>query len=346
MVNRDGFKKGVMNLCWLSVAGLLLAASCAFPAKAQPQKVRMTIPANAMLFMNLFVAQDNGYFKDNDLDMEVVVTQGDGPDVDALIAGSVQFTISTSNRLLTAYQQGKPLLAVMGTLNRVAMNCFIRKDVAERVGINANTPLNEKFTKLKGLTYAGTRPGAYTYLMMVDYLRRVGLQINKDMRFVGVGNGQAMIASVENGQTDLGCFPSPIPENAVHRGKSVWYLNNTKGEDDRYKDILFQLLYVRPEYAKTNPETVRKVVATLMRANAWILQASDGQLLPIAKKRFSGFDDQVLLEGLANLKLAINASGKISKESVEAATDFLRQSEMFNGSVPWEAVADNSFLPK
>ena len=112
-----------------------------------------------MNFLPLFVAADKGLFAKEGFEVEIISTSGDGPDVDALIAGSVQFTVSTPNRLLTSYEQGKPLLAIMNMANRNAIDCVMNKEVAARIGITENTPLEQKLKALKGLKVAGTRPG-------------------------------------------------------------------------------------------------------------------------------------------------------------------------------------------
>lgn len=333
-----------MKKLLILLTAILLAGASG--AAAQDTKLRMTIPANSLFFLPLFVAVDEGIFKRNGIEMEVVITQGDGPDVDALIAGSVQFTISTPNRLLTAYQQGRPLLAVMSLMDRMGIACFMNKETAERIGLaDAKTP-EQKFAKLKDLTIAGTRPGAFTYLIAVDYLKRAKLVPQKDAKIIGVGAGPAMIAAVENKQADMGCFGSPIIETAVQRGKSVWYINNTRGEDPTYSEFLFQLLYVRPEYAKEHPEIVRKVVASLLEASRWIAKASDEDLLRVAKKRFGAVPDATLQEAIANVRPAFTADGRITQQQVEAAVKFLQATDMMTGTVPWQAVSDNSFLPK
>lgn len=87
-------------------------------------KIRVTIPAPGTVFMPIFWAVDKGVFAKHGLEAEIVMTGGDGPDVDALIAGSVQFSVTTPNRLLTAYQKGKPLLAVMSVSNNSAMRPY------------------------------------------------------------------------------------------------------------------------------------------------------------------------------------------------------------------------------
>src|SRR5690554_1044725 len=121
--------KGALSKALLALMAALL---CSGGALAQDlKKLRITIPVPVINFYPLYVAADKGFFKEKGYDVEIIATSGDGPDIDALISGSVQFTVSTPNRLFTAYEQGKPLLAVMNLGNRVAMECFMNQGVAK-----------------------------------------------------------------------------------------------------------------------------------------------------------------------------------------------------------------------
>src|SRR5262245_51613318 len=137
----------VVQLLALSLGLSLLAPDSAQAEGLKP--LRVTIPVIGMNFLPLFVAADKRMFANEGFDVEIISTSGDGPDVDALIAGSVQFTVSTPNRLLTSYEQGKPLLAIMNMANRNAIDCVINKDVATRLGITESTPLDQKLKVLK-----------------------------------------------------------------------------------------------------------------------------------------------------------------------------------------------------
>jgi NitT/TauT family transport system substrate-binding protein len=134
------------------------------------KKIKITIPVPAFGFYPLYVGVDEGYFAKEGYDVEIVSTAGDGPDVDALIAGSVQFSLSTPNRLLSAHEQGKSLLAVMTTANRMGIECLMNKAFAERNGLKPETPLAEKLKALKGQVIAGTRPGALP-ISLQPYMR-------------------------------------------------------------------------------------------------------------------------------------------------------------------------------
>lgn len=333
---------------------LMCAAMLAFfgyttPIHAQSEKLqqlRITIPVRSFTFYPVFVAQDKGFFKKQGLNFEIIVTQGDGPDVDALLAGSVQFTATPPHRLLSAYEQGRRLLGIVNLMNKVGINCFMNKDSAQKLGITDQSPLAEKIKKLKGLTVGATRPGAFTFQLATHYTKRGGYTPQSDVKIIGAGGGPSMLAAVEQGRVDIGCISSPTPELAVHRGTAIMWVNNTKGEDPEFSEFLMEVLYVRPEYAKKNPQTVRRVARALVDALQFISSAPDAEHLPILKARFSGVPDVVLLQSLANSRAAIEPSGRISEASIEAHIKFLREAGLLSKDVPWNEVISNEYLPK
>ena len=331
----------------LSAAVLVLSVlACPPISSAQQIDLRITIPVKALLYYPVLAARDLGYFTEEGVNMDIVVTQGDGPDVDALISGSVQFAATTPNRLLTAYEQGKSLLGVMTISKRIAVNCFMNKEKANAIGVTESTPIDEKFQKLKGLVIGGTRPGAFTNLLATNYIMRGGMVPQQDAKVIGVGAGPAMLAALENKQIDVGCIASPTPEIAVSRGKSIMLVNNTLGWDKEFEEFLFAVLYVKPEYAKANPEIVRKVIRALQKANAYVVDTPFAEQLPVLQKEFGELDPAILREALTNTQSAIERSGTISQRSVEAAEKLFLSVGVISKPIPWDAVTDNSFLAK
>jgi len=336
-----------MRLPRLVAAAIAIAgASIPQAARSQPVDLRITIPVKALLYYPVLAAKDLGYFAEEGINMDIVVTQGDGPDVDALIAGSVQFAATTPNRLMTAYEQGKPLLGIMTISKRIAVNCFMNKEKADALGVSEDTAIAEKLQKLRGLTIGGTRPGAFTNLLAADYVKRAGMVPQQDVKVIGVGAGPAMLAALENKQIDVGCIASPTPEIAVSRGKSIMLINNTRGQDPEFDEFLFSVLYVRPEYAKTNPDVVRKVVRSLQKANAFIIDTPFAQQLPVLQRIFGELDPAILREALINTQSGIEPSGRISQHSVEAAEKLLISVGSLSKPIPWKAITDNAFLTK
>ena len=117
----------------LLAAALALGPVAAVTAQTAKQ-LRVTIPVIGMNSCPCSSPSIKDCLPRKDSMLRSFPRSGDGPDVDALIAGSVQFTISTPNRLLTSFEQGKPLLAIMNMANRNAIDCVINKDTAGGAG--------------------------------------------------------------------------------------------------------------------------------------------------------------------------------------------------------------------
>ena len=141
----------------------------------------------------------------------------------------------------------------------------------------------------------------------------------------------------------MGCIASPTPELAVSRGQSIMFSNNTQGWDEVFDEFLFSMLYVRPEYAESNPESVRKVIRALQRAMTFIVEAPFEEQEAILRANFGDVEQDILRESLLNTQAAIVTDGAITEKAYRAAVDFLVQTESLRGDVPFEAVIDNSF---
>jgi NitT/TauT family transport system substrate-binding protein len=311
-----------------------------------PQKIRVTVPTPSMMFYPLYYGQEKGFFPKEDLNVEVIVTNGDGPDVDAVISGSVQFAVSTPNRLFTSFEQGKPLKAAMMLAKRMAIECAMNKQVAEKLGITEQTPLETKLKALKGLTVAGTRPGAFTYVLLETYGKRVGLTAQKDFKLIGVGGANSMLPALENNQIAIGCTGSPFQELAAARGKAIKFTNNSGGGDPNFDDFLFELVYVRPDFARDNPETVRKFLRGLLASVNAILDTPADTLMPDLKARYGGAPDDVLRESFENTKKLYKRDGVITPGSVEKAGKFMMETGAIKRPGTFEELATNDFLPK
>ncbi len=316
------------------------------PAMAELKQLRMTIPAHTFTFYTVFVAQDKKFFNEEGYNFEIVVTGGDGPDVDALMAGNVDFTATPPHRLFIAYEQGKRLLVVANLMNRCGINCFMNKTVADRLGITEKTPLADKIKALRGLTIGGTRAGAFTYSLGLHYVRRGGYVPQQDVKVIPVGVGPSMIASVEHNQIDIGCEASPVCEQSVLAGKSIMWVNNTKGEDPEFSEFLMEALYVRPEYAAKNPDVVRGVVRALVRALRFIAEGPEEEHMVVLRNRFKGVPDAVLRESLKNVRGAVEPTGRISPRSVEAHLKFVKAAGLLKMDIPWNELVTNEYLPK
>lgn len=328
----------------LILAGMGPAADVGLAQELVP--VKMTIPVGAFSFLSVFVAEDAGFFKEEGLDVEVIMTGGDGPDVQALIAGDVQFTVTPPSRLLLAHQEGIDLWAIASIMNRSNINFVIHKDVAAARGITADSPLPEKLQALKGLTIGATQPAALTYILAAYYTQRGGWTPQEDVTILAVGGGPSMLAALERKRIDIMSLASPFPEEAIHQGYGEWFINMSAGEDPELDEFLFETLYVRPAYARENPDITRAMVRALVRANRWIVETPADQVALLMAHRFEGVSEEVMIAGIEAVKMGTSPTGEITRASFDAFQKVMLETGFITDPVPFENVINNSFLPQ
>ncbi len=330
----------------IGLGGRSIAFLWMHPSHAQNlQKIRVTIPVPVFTFFPLYFGQENGFFAKEGLDVETISTNGDGPDVDSLIAGSVQFTASTPNRLFMSYEQGKTLLDVMTLTNRMSIDCFMNKQLADKNGLTADSPFEQKLKAMKDQTVAGTRPGAFTYLLLLAYAKRAGLTPQKDLKIIGVGGPNSMLPAVENGQVAVACIGSPTVELAVQRGKAIEFSRNLAGQDPAYNDFLFQHIYVRPDYAKENPELVRKFIRGLLTSVNYLVDTPVDKYLPALKKHYSGLSDDMLIDIFQRTRATFKRDGVTTEESYRKVAEFLKDTGAISKVAPFKELVTNEYLP-
>lgn len=302
-----------------AVAALAAACAGATPT-ATPgptlSKVIITQAVESLAFLPIYVARAQGFFEGEGLDVQQISTRGGGPDLQALIAGDAEFNAGAGPYQLNAFRQGQNVIGVFNFLNKNIINVAIRKDVAAQRGITENSPLKDKLAALKGLTIGITRPGSLTWLQARYMARQAGLDVEKDVTIVGIGGGAALVAALEQKQVDVIVISSPNAEIAVDRGFAIMLVNNTKGEDPSLVPFMMENIYVRPTFAKTDPELVGAFVRAMQKANRWILDHSAADATDVIQNFFPNIDREVLLDSVGNVRGAVNPTGILDREAV------------------------------
>jgi NitT/TauT family transport system substrate-binding protein len=323
---------------------ILLSFAPAYPQA--PKKVKLTMPVVALSMTPVYLAKANGYFAEEELDVEMIITSGGGPDIKALIAGEVDFSFTTGDLVILADQEGKRLVMVMGGLHRLIINWAMHKEVAQARGITEATPLAEKLKALKGLTVGVTQTGALTAHLAAFVIRKAGYVPQQDVKIIPVGAGPTWLAALENRKVDVALTATPVPETAIGKGFAIMFINNAKGEDPSIPEFLMESLVTRPEVIGRNPDLVRRMVRALTRANKWALSSSPEQVAGALKTFLDKTPPEVLLNGVKSMLPTLNPDGRISERSVQITQDVLDQAGLVKKRARYSEIATNDFLPR
>ena len=113
-------------------------------------KVKITQPSESLSYMPIYVGRAKDFFKEAGIDLELVVTRGDGPDVQALMAKEVEFVATPPHHLYTLYLQNRKLLGICGILGRCGINMVITKDAAAERDVSRELAVREEARRAQG----------------------------------------------------------------------------------------------------------------------------------------------------------------------------------------------------
>ena len=320
-----------------------------FPAELRgqtPRKVKLTIPVVALSMTPVYLAQAKNFFTEEGLDVDVTSTGGGGPDIRALIAGEVDFSFTTGDNVILAYQEGKPLVMVASALNRLFINWAIHKESAKAKGITETSSLQQKLKALKGLTVGVTNPAALTSHLAHFVIRKAGYNPQQDVQVIPIGAGPTWLAALENRKVDVALTAPPVPETAISRGFAMMFIDNTKGEDPAISEFLMENLIVRPETLKNDADLVRRMVRALIKANKWAASSTPEQIAEALRPTFAKTDPAIHLAGVRAVLPTLSQDGRTTEKSVQATQDVLEQAGLLKKRVAYGDIVSNEFLPK
>jgi NitT/TauT family transport system substrate-binding protein len=257
---------------------------------AQDIDILMALPAPTLTFSSAFIAEDGGFYKKEGLKVSHRIIVGVGS-VNAVIAGSADFTIGTGPVFLRAAAKGQRLLAIANLIDRPLVELVLRKDVAVAAGITDKLPLAERAKVLKGKTIAIQGVGSIVHAWERFVASRGGLDVEADVRIAPM-DPPGMLAALQTKSIDGFATSLPYTTEPVLKGDAVMLASGAHDAPDLLP-FAYGLVYTRPDMCSKQREKCVRVARALASANKFILE-KPGEALELLKKRFEKMDQQVL----------------------------------------------------
>ncbi len=272
------------------------AAACALLtlsaplARAQAIDVIMALPAPTLTFSSAFIAEDAGFYKEAGLNVTHRNLVGVAS-VNAVIAGSADFTIGTGPVYLRAAAQGQRLLTIANLVERPLVEMVMRKDVAAAAGITEKSPFADRAKALKGKTIAIQGVGSIVHAWERLVAARAGLDVEKDVRIAPM-DPPAMLPALENKAIDGFATSLPFTTQAVVKGSAIMLASGTTDAPDLLP-FAYGLVQTKPETCQQQREKCVRIVSALAKANKMITERPQ-EALELLKKRFKTMDPALL----------------------------------------------------
>ncbi len=316
---------------WLAAAagaGVLLAGAMP-PARAADEHATLALPAPVVLFLTIYAAQDY-FWPQEGLEINLINIPGVGS-MNAVIAGSAEFSISSSGSITRAAAHGQKLITLATLNNESGQFIALRKDIAEQRHFDPKAPFAERGKALKGLTIATAGLGSVADSVIRIALRSAGLDAEKDATIAPMQPPDILRLSRAN---RLVLFHSACLSRSRQCMKArVILLNGSEGDPPGYAPLASSLLVARPQLCVDRRSLCEKLGHSIVEAASYIHDHRGGAIASL-KKRFPTLDDAVLAASadavieMTDRPPASSAAAIANGDRMNADAGFLKPDEL------------------
>jgi NitT/TauT family transport system substrate-binding protein len=212
----------------------------------------------------LWVADKKGFFDREGLDVEVTVTRGTSPSMQALVAESIHATLSANDGPIGLIEKGINLAMVAGGSKTTHMIMG---------GKNVKT-----FEDLRGATIGSSTLTSGTAFLLRRVLKAKGLEYPKDYTLVSVGGSGPSLMALSSGKIDASILAVPLNFKAQQMG-----FNLIGKVTDVFPNYLLSSFSVRREWAAAHRGEVVQFLRGLLRARRWLEENRSDAVAFLAK---------------------------------------------------------------
>lgn len=239
---------------------LVFIIALIFPARANSQiskPIYISLPsAGNVQHLALAAAKFKGYYQEAGiLNPQIVFVRGNAINVQALIAGSVQFA-SAFGPSMHAMFRGEPIRILMPIFNQIPFSLITRPEI-------------KQLEDLKGKRIAVTFGGS-TYSVLVAVLAKNGIPTNF-ADYLNIPGDQAKTAALMQGRAAAALMAPPTDRNLLKEGfKRLLYVG------DVFKNIPFSAMLTTAKVIQDEPDLVERAVRAVTKAQLFIHDNRDG----------------------------------------------------------------------
>ncbi len=297
---------------WAACIAAIMLSSVA-QAQLEKRDVHIAVGGKAAFYyLPLTVAEQQGYFKDEGLEVKISDFAGGSAALRAVVGGSAEVVSGAYEHTISLQSKKQFFRAfvLQGRLPQIAFGVASAKAGQVR-----------SFKDLKGLKIGVSAPGSSTHNLVKQLLAKGGLDPNKDAAIVGVGVGAGAISAMKSGQIDAISNTDPVMTK-LELDKAVKVIADTrtlKGTQEVWGAALpAGCLYAPIEFTQKYPNTAQALANAIVRADKWIAKASATDVAKVVPEAYLMGDRALYLFSYDKVKEAMSPDGMISDAGAQA----------------------------
>jgi ABC-type nitrate/sulfonate/bicarbonate transport system substrate-binding protein len=279
----------------LAVVGMIVLLSA--PVGAQiPVRINWTAVTGAQ--SGMFMAQQEGLFKNNGLDVELIHIASSSRGIQAILAGEIAFSFMDGSNAAQANLKGANIAFVAGATNRQVFSLMAK-------------PEFKRITDLRGKKIGITRVGSSTHTSALYALGSAGLK-PADYQILPLLEVPNIYTALAAGQIDAGVM-SP-PTNARAKRSGFVELMNIAKEGPEFVSVA---VGTSRSYITANEDIVRRVVRAYAEG-VQVFKSNKAAALRMIQRQLKVSDPEIQDDTYSQFREYLEYPPYVSSKGLEA----------------------------
>ena len=276
------------NKKWISLAAAVVLAVTALPmgvfaakkdsTEEKLTKVTLNEVAHSIFYAPQYVAIEEGYFKDEGLDLTLVTGFGADKTMTAVISGEADIGFMGAEASVYAYQEGATDAVVnFAQLTQRAGNFLVSREEMP----------DFKWEDLKDKKVLGGRKGGMPEMVFEYILRKNGLDPQKDLT-IDQSIDFGYTAAAFTGDTSADFTVEFEPSATALEKEGAGYVVASLGVDSGY--VPYTSYSAKTSYMEKNPEIIQKFTNALQKGMEYVQSHTPEEIAEVIAPQFAETD--------------------------------------------------------
>ena len=296
------------------------------------EKVKVSEVTRSVFYAPQYVAINNGYFKDYNIEIDLTTGQGADAVMTSVLSGESQIGFAGPEASIYVYNEGKEdYTQVFAQLTKRDGSFLVSKEKTE----------NFDWNMLKGKTVIPGRKGGVPYMTLEYVIKQKGLKPGKDLTLDDSIKFDLMASAFTSGSADYVTLFEPTASNIEKLGKGhiIASVGKEAGE------IPYTAYFAKKSYIENNETTIQNFTNAIYKGQKWVKEHTAKEIAESIQNFFPDTDIELLTTAIQSYKDidAWNETPVLKQESFDKLQEVMSLAGELKVKAPYDKIINNKY---
>ncbi len=297
--------------------------------------IKVSEVTRSVFYAPQYVAINNGYFKENGIEIELTTGQGADAVMTSVLSNQVNIGFAGPEASIYVYNEGKEdYTQVFAQMTKKDGSFLVSKEKTDKFN----------WQDLKGKTVIPGRKGGVPYMTLEYVLKKNDIDPKNDLTLDDSIKFDLMAGAFSSGNAQYVTLFEPTASLIQKQGKG--YIVASVGEEAG--EIPYTAYFAKKSYIQKNEDTIQGFTNAIYKGQQWVKENSAKEIAKSVQSFFPDTDLELLENVIQNYKDidAWNETPVLKESAFQLLQEVMTTAGELKQKAPYEKIVNNAYAEK